>query len=188
MDGITVGVFGTDQEAKAVFESSVAKKSEAEGITVYARTDAGRRYSLLDTSDYPDRIQGYARIASIVDHALYFFPTSGKLSPRDGELAVLLSSLGIPGTLELLNNTTAPDQAKSSLRGTTVADYTVDERQAQSAAVDLSHALPRVDFPTGTPCLRGQGVHSQGSRNSCPRFRTFGKFVHSRPAPACSRY
>jgi selenocysteine-specific translation elongation factor len=147
MDGITVGVFGTDQETTAAFESSVAKKSEAEGIKVFTRTEAGRRYSLLDTSDYPGRIQGYASIASMVDHALYFFPRSGKLSPQDGELAVLLSSFGIPGTLELVDGTTAPDQAKASLRGTSVADYAVEERQLQSSSIDMSQSSPRGDFP-----------------------------------------
>ncbi|HEV2138256.1 MAG TPA: hypothetical protein VGR53_05395 [Nitrososphaerales archaeon] len=148
MDGITVGVFGTDKEAKAAFESSVAKKSEAEGITVYTRTEAGRRYSLLDTPDYPERIQGYASIASMVDHALYIFPRSGKLSPQDGELAVLLSSFGVPGTLELFDGAQAPDQARASLRGTSVANYAVDERQLQSASIVLSQSSPRGDFPT----------------------------------------
>lgn len=147
MDGITVGVFGTDQETKVAFESSVAKKSEAEGIAVFTRTEGGRRYSLLDTSDYPERIQGYARIASMVDYALYFFPRSGKLSPRDGELAVLLSSYGIPGALELVDGAAAPEHAKASLKGTLVADYPIDERQLRSAAVDLSAASPRRDFP-----------------------------------------
>jgi selenocysteine-specific translation elongation factor len=148
LDGITVGVFGTDKEAKAAFESSVAKKSEAEGITVYTRTEGGRRYSLLDTSDYPERIQGYASIASMVDHALYFFPRSGKLSPQDGELAVLLSSFGIPGMLELVEGAQAPDQARASLRGTSVSNYEVDERQLQSSSIDLSQCSPRGDFPT----------------------------------------
>jgi selenocysteine-specific translation elongation factor len=147
LDGITVGVFGTDQEAKAALESSVAKKSEAEGITVYTRTEVGRRYSLLDTDDYPLRIQGYARIASMVDHALYLFPRSGKLTPRDGELALLLSSFGIPGMVELLNGTATPDQAIASLKGTSVANYQIEERQLESAALDLSDASPRGDFP-----------------------------------------
>ncbi len=148
MDGITVGVFGTDHEAKAAFESSVAKKSEAEGITVYTRTEAGKRYSLLDTSDYPERIQGYASIASMVDRALYFFPRSGKLSPQDGELAVLLSSFAIPGTIELVDGAAVPEQAKASFRGTPVANYAVDERHLKSASIDLSQSSPRGDFPT----------------------------------------
>ncbi len=41
MDGITVGVFGTDKQSKASFEAAVAKKSEAEGIEVYTRTEGG---------------------------------------------------------------------------------------------------------------------------------------------------
>jgi selenocysteine-specific translation elongation factor len=146
LDGITAGVFGTEQEVKSAFETSVAKKSEAEGITVYTRTEAGRRYSLLDTNDYPERIQGYARIASMVDHALYFYPKSGKLTPRDGELAVLLSSFGVPGTLELLNGV-GPDSARSSLKGTLVSGYAIDERQVQSSAIDLSPVSPRRDLP-----------------------------------------
>ncbi|HUH82350.1 MAG TPA: hypothetical protein VLX33_00555 [Nitrososphaerales archaeon] len=150
MDGITVGVFGTDQEAKASFESSVAKKSEAEGIAVYTRTEGGRRYSFLDTGDYPGRIQGYSRIASIADHALYFYPRSGKLAPPDGELAVLLGAFGLPGTMELLDGTGATrEQAAASLRGTPVAQFPVDERQTASAAIDLSGSGPRSDFPKG---------------------------------------
>lgn len=147
MDGITVGVFGTEQEAKASFESAVAKKSEAEGMAVYTRAEAGRRYSLLDTGDYPGRIQGYARIASICDHALYFYPRSGKLSPPDGELAVLLGSLGLPGTIEVLDGSIGAEQASASLKGTAVAQYRVEERQSGSAAIDLSGAAPRPGFP-----------------------------------------
>jgi len=149
MDGITVGVFGTDQQVKSAFESSVAKKSEAEGITVYTRTEGGRRYSFLDTADYPDRVQGYARIASLVDHALYFFPTSGRLTAPDGELAVLLGAFGIPGTLELIDGASTPEAASTLMRGTGVASYRADLRQGGSSAIDLSYATPRTDFPKG---------------------------------------
>jgi len=149
MDGITVGVFGTDQHTKDTFESSVAKKSEAEGITVYTRAEGGRRYAFLDTADYPDRVQGYARIGSLVDHALYFFPKSGKLTAPDGELAVLLGAFGLPGTLELVDGASTPEDATSVLRGTPVSSYRADERQAGSSAIDLSHAAPRADFPKG---------------------------------------
>jgi selenocysteine-specific translation elongation factor len=149
LDGITVGVFGTDPEAKATFESSVAKKSEAEGVAVYTRTEGGRRYSFLDTADYPEKIQGYARIASLVDHALYFYPRAGKLSPPDGELAVLLGAFGLPGTLELADGASTPEVAAAALRGTAVAQYKPDERSSSSAAIDLSHTGPRGDFPSG---------------------------------------
>ena len=148
MEGITVGVFGTDQDAKASFESAVAKKSEAEGMVVYTRTEGGRRYSFLDSGDFPGRVQGYARIASICDHALYFYPRSGKLSPPDGELAVLLGSFGLPGTLEVLDGSAGPEQAAATLKGTAVAQYRVEERQSGSAAIDLSAAGPGPAFPT----------------------------------------
>ncbi|MGP8125907.1 MAG: hypothetical protein ACLQEQ_08635 [Nitrososphaerales archaeon] len=148
MEGITVGVFGTDQEAKNAFESSVAKKSEAEGISVFHRVEGGRRFSFLDTVDYPERVQGYARIASITDHALYLFPKSGRLSAPDGELAVLLGSLGLPGTLELMDGSVAPEAAAAALRGTSVASYRVEERASTSSAIDLSYAGPRHDWPS----------------------------------------
>ncbi len=153
MDGITVGVFGTDQEVKSAFESAVAKKSEAEGIMVHTRTEGGRRYSFLDTADYPERVQGYSRIASIVDHALYFYPKSGKPAAPDGELAVLLGAFGIPGTLEIPDSAATPDGASSALRGTAVASYRVEERDTTSAAIDLSAASPRVDFPADRPLV-----------------------------------
>jgi hypothetical protein len=148
MEGVTVGVFGTEQETKSIFESSIAKKSEAEGISVFHRVEGGHRFSLLDTSDYPDRVQGYARIASISDHALYLFPKSGRLSAPDGELAVLLGSLGLPGTLELMDGSATPETAASALRGTTVASYRVEERVSASSAIDLSYAGPRRDWPS----------------------------------------
>jgi len=143
-----VGVFGTEPEVKSIFESSIAKKSEAEGISVFHRVDGGHRFSLLDTSDYPDRVQGYARIASISDHALYLFPRSGRLSSPDGELAVLLESLGLPGTLELVDGSVSPETAASALKGTTAASYRVEERTSTSSAIDLSYTRPRQDWPS----------------------------------------
>ena len=147
MDGITVGVFGTDQPSKSSFETAVAKKSEAEGIAVHTRTEGGRRYSFLDTSDFPERVQGYAAIASICDHALYLFPKSGRLSAPDGELAVLLGSFQVPGTLELIDGSATPEYAASALKGTLVGDYRSEERQSKSSAIDLSTLGPRPDFP-----------------------------------------
>jgi selenocysteine-specific translation elongation factor len=141
-----VGMFGSDPSAKTALGASVAKKSEAEGVVVYSRTEGGRRYSILDAPDFPERIQGYARVASLADHALYLFPKSGKLTAPDGELAVLLGAFGIPGTLELLDGASSPEAAASALRGTTVADYRAEERQSTSQAIDLSPAFPRPDF------------------------------------------
>jgi selenocysteine-specific translation elongation factor len=147
MDGITVGVFGTDSEVKSAFEAAVAKKSEAEGIAVHTRTEGGRRCSLLDTSDYPSRVQGYARIASICDLALYFYPRSGRLAPPDGELAVLLGALGLPGKIVVLDRSSAPEAVASSLKGTAVSQYSAIEYQSGSAAIDFSGAGPRQSLP-----------------------------------------
>lgn len=147
LDGITIGVFGTDEEAKTTFETSVAKKSEAEGITVFTRSESGRRYSFLDARDYPERIQGYSRIASLVDHALYLYPRSGKLAPPDGELALLLGAFGVPGTLELIDGTSSPKDALAALKGTLVSQYRPESRVANSSSIDLSYAKPRDDFP-----------------------------------------
>ena len=147
MEGITLGVFGTDQGAKGAFESAVANKSEAEGIAVYTRTEGGRRYSFLDTLDFPGRIQGYSRIASMSDHALIFFPSSGRLSPQDGELAVLLDAFRLPGAIEIFDGSVTPDRASSSFRGTLISSYRIDERQTGNSAINLSHSIPRNDFP-----------------------------------------
>ena len=143
---VTVGVFGTDSRAKSAFESAVAKKSEAEGIVVYHRTDAGRRISLLDTVDYPDRIQGYSRIASICDYAYYFFPANGTLTPPDGELAVLLDAFGVQGTSILLD-TVPSELIRSYLKGTSVADFPTDSRASTSSVLDPSGITPRPSLP-----------------------------------------
>jgi selenocysteine-specific translation elongation factor len=148
MEGVTIGVFGTDNEAKSRLESAVAKKSEAEGVVVFHRTEGGRKVSFLDAPDYPDRIQGYARVASIADHALYMFPKSGRLAAPDGELAVLLGACGIPGTLELLDGSATREEATSALRGTAVADYPSEERISSSSAIDLSKVGARPGWPS----------------------------------------
>jgi selenocysteine-specific translation elongation factor len=148
LNGITVGVFGSEQDVRSAFLSSVGKKSEAEGIVVYHRTEGGRRVSFLDTLDFPDRIQGIARIASLADHALYVYPKSGKLSAPDGELAVLLTSAGLGGTLEIMDGSTIPEAAKSALRGTAVGGYPVEERSTSSSAIDLSKVGDRGGMPS----------------------------------------
>jgi selenocysteine-specific translation elongation factor len=138
MDGHTIGVFGTSKEQKALFMTSVAKKSEVEGMIVYHRNEAGKRYSLLDDPQYPDRIQGYARIASICDYAYYLLPPGGRLTAPDGELAILLESYGLPGTVEVIGGTASPDAPRSAFRGLKLADYPVEERTADSSIIDLS--------------------------------------------------
>jgi len=145
--GATVGVFGADDLAKTALKSSLGKKSEAEGIVVYHRNEGGRKVSFLDTPDYPGRIQGYARVASIADHAFYVFPKSGVLSAPDGELAVLLESFALPGTIQVLDGSTTPEAAAGALRGTAVGAYPIEERASVSTSLDASRLAPRPDLP-----------------------------------------
>jgi selenocysteine-specific translation elongation factor len=147
MDGHTIGVFGTDKEQKTRFMGSIAKKSEVEGMIVYHRNEAGKRYSLLDDPQYPDKIQGYSRIASICDYAYYLLPKGGKLTPPDGELAVLLESYAIPGTVELIDDAAPPQTARAAFKGLRLADYPTDERRGDSSIVDLSKIGPSPNSP-----------------------------------------
>ena len=147
MDGHTIGVFGTDKEQKARFMASVAKKSEVEGMIVYHRNEGGKRYSLLDDPQYPERVQGYSRIASICDYAFYLLPKGAKLSPPDGELAVLLESYGLPGTIEVLDGAATPEVARSAFKGLRLSDYPADERSGDSTIIDLSRIGPSPNSP-----------------------------------------
>ncbi len=88
MNGNLIGVFGSKEDLKSAFLASIGKKSETEGIVVYQRNDAGRKFSLLDDTSFPDKIQGYSRIATIADHAVYLFPNEGtgdSMKSRNGE-------------------------------------------------------------------------------------------------------
>jgi selenocysteine-specific translation elongation factor len=151
MDGHTIGVFGTDKDQKALFMSSIAKKSEVEGMIVYHHNEAGKRYSLLDDPQFPERIQGYARIASICDYAYFLPPKGGRLTPPDGELAVLLESYGLPGSLEIVDASAPFEALRTAFRGLRVADYNIDERSADSSIIDMSKigASPNAP-PAGT--------------------------------------
>lgn len=151
MEGSLVGVFGTNSALKYSFLSSIGKKSETEGIIVYQRNEAGKKFSLLDDSTYPEKIQGYARIASIADYALYTFPQDGKLTPSDGELAVLLDAFGLDGTVELIDNALPnPDQIlKGAFKGLNVGTFKTDQRDSKSSLIDLSLASPRKSYPDG---------------------------------------
>ena len=149
MDGNLIGVFGSNPETKSSFLSSIGKKSETEGIVVYQHTEGSRKFSLLDDTTFPEKIQGYGRIASICDHALYIFPSDGKLLPTDGELAVLLDSLSTAGTIEVIDGT-QPDivsTVKTAFKGLSLSNYPVQERTAKSSVIDLSQVKPRSDYP-----------------------------------------
>ena len=119
MNGNLIGVFGSNAALKTAFLSSIGKKSETEGIIVYQRNEAGKKFSFLDDAIFPEKIQGYARIAAISDCAYYVFPTDGKLSPSDGELAILLDSLGLNGTIQVVDGskTAVSDIVRIFLQG-----------------------------------------------------------------------
>jgi hypothetical protein len=138
MEGRTIGIFGTDQALKTSFEDSIAKKSEVEGIIVYHRAESGTRFSFLDDAQFPDKIQGYSRIASLSDQAFYLYPKSGTLTPPDGELAVLLDSFKLRGAVELIDCGFADDAIASAFKGTSLAQYRVERRSGGSSVVDLS--------------------------------------------------
>lgn len=150
MEGLLVGLFGTDSSSKSALLASLGKKSEAEGTVIYHRTDSGKKVSLIDDPQFPQRVQGYASIASICDHALFLYPKSGRLGPADGELAVLLESFSLPGTVELLDGTASPEAAASALRGTLVGGYPVEERSLSSTALDLGKLKVRGGWPEVT--------------------------------------
>jgi selenocysteine-specific translation elongation factor len=155
MEGSLLGVFGSNSTVNTSFLSSIAKKSETEGIVVYQKNEGGRRYSFLDDTSYPDRIQGYARIASICDYALYMYPQEGKLAPSDGELAVLIDSFGLSGRVELLDSS-LPDLAgllKGSFKGLKLGTYVVEQRDSKSSVIDLSLVTPRSNYPEGVTLI-----------------------------------
>ena len=149
LNGNLVGVFGSNAASKASFLSSIGKKSETEGIIVYQRNEAGKKFSLLDDSVYPEKIQGYARIASISDHAYYIFPTDAKLSPSDGELAILLDSFGLKGEIVVVDGskTAVSDIVRSSFKGLSLSSYEIEERSSKSSMINLSRIGSKSDYP-----------------------------------------
>jgi selenocysteine-specific translation elongation factor len=145
LNGNLVGVFGSNPTLKSEFLSSIGKKSETEGIIVYQRNESGKKFSFLDDSLFPERIQGYARIAAISDSAYYIFPKDGKLTPCDGELAILLDSLGLTGEIEVIDGSEAAvsDIVKSSFKGISLSSYKIQERSSKSSVIDLSRIESR---------------------------------------------
>jgi selenocysteine-specific translation elongation factor len=148
VEGRIIGVFGTDPALKSGFLGSVAKKSEAEGaIVLHHRVDAGVPYSFLDDAQFPERIQGYSRIASLSDYAYYMVPKFGKIAAPDGELAVLLDALGLDGTMLYMDE---PASGVSSFfKGLRLERYAVESRSAQSSVIDLSKVQSAGGPPKG---------------------------------------
>lgn len=146
MQGRFLGVFGTDSSLKSIFLGSVAKKSEAEGTIVYHRVEGGIHYSFLDDAQFPEKLQGYSRIASISDFAYYIFPKFGKITAPDGELAVLLDSFGLAGSIVALDEEISPSLV-SLFKGTQLENYTTDVRKSQSSVIDLSSIKLGTNLP-----------------------------------------
>lgn len=139
MDGFIVGIFGTSPSSKSAFLDSIAKKSEVEGLVVYHKTEGGKRFSFLDDSTFPDKIQGYARIASLSDYAFYVFPAGSKLTPPDGELAVLVDSQNLQGSIITVDAPGfSPELVQSSFKGLSLSKFSVEERNSHSSIMDLS--------------------------------------------------
>lgn len=149
LNGNLIGVFGSSPSVKAGLLSSIGKKSETEGITIYQRNESGKKFSFLDDSVFPDKIQGYARVASLSDYAYYVFPADGKLTPPDGELAILLDSLGLSGEIQVIDGSaeTASSLIGSSFKGLSLSKYPVSARSAKSSVIDLTKIGQRADYP-----------------------------------------
>jgi len=152
LKGYLVGIFGSNPDQKLAFENSIAKRNEAEGITVFLRSEGGIKYSFLDDATFPEKIQGYARIASIADYAYYIFPTDGKLSAADGELAVLLDSLGVKGSIEVIDARASAytDIVKNTFKGVSISGFPIEERDSKSSVISLSHINDRDAWPKTT--------------------------------------
>jgi selenocysteine-specific translation elongation factor len=147
IDGRLLGVFGTDAELKQAFETSVAKRSEAEGTIVYHRNESGRRFYFLDDASFPERIQGYSRIASLVDFGYFVLPSSGNLSAADGELAVLIDSFGLTGAIESIETPFSPEAVSKLFSGLSLGGFPLDSRPKASSVIDLERIPPRMSSP-----------------------------------------
>ena len=129
----------------------ITKKSEAEGaIVVHRRVEGGVNYSFLDDAQFPEKVQGYSRIASIADYALYALPRFGKIAPPDGELAVVLDALALDGSIVAVDEE-PPSAIGSYFKGTRLEGYPAASRSSKSSVIDFSavKAGPNVP-PKGT--------------------------------------
>jgi selenocysteine-specific translation elongation factor len=146
MQGITCAIIGSNKEQKTLFENSIAKKNEVEGIIVYHRAESGIRYSFLDDTLFPEKIQGYSRIASISDYAFFIYPGSGKLTSPDGELAILLNSFRLDGRVVSLDTPLSRETVSASFKGINVGNYPVEIRDSKSSIIELPKENPSPNF------------------------------------------
>ncbi len=146
MHGLICAIIGSNKEEKTPFENSIAKKSEVEGIVVYHRAESGVRYSFLDDETFPERIQGYSKIASISDYAFFIYPSNGKLTAPDGELAILLNSFKLGGRVISLDAPLSKETLGASLKGINVAGYPIEQRDIKSSIIELPNESPSPNF------------------------------------------
>jgi selenocysteine-specific translation elongation factor len=148
LEGRIVGVFGTDSGSKGALLAPITKKSEAEGtLIVHKRVEAGINYSFLEDSQFPDKVQGYGRIASISDHAIYVIPKFGKIAPPDGELAVLIDSFALDGSMAAVDEE-PPSGIGSYFKGTRLEGYKASARSSQSSVIDLGAVASGPNVPS----------------------------------------
>jgi hypothetical protein len=147
LEGRIVGVFGTDPAVKAGLLDPITKKSEAEGgVVVHRRVEGGVNYSFLDDAQFPERIQGYSRIASISDYAFYVLPKFGKIASPDGELAVVLDAFGLEGSMVAVDEE-PPSSIGSYFKGTRLEGYPAGGRSSKSSVIELSAVKAGANAP-----------------------------------------
>ncbi|HUH99966.1 MAG TPA: hypothetical protein VLY65_02885 [Nitrososphaerales archaeon] len=133
-----MGVFGSEATSKSALLGAVTKKAEVEGaLTVSKRVEGGINYSFLDDTQFPEKVQGYSRIASISDHALYVLPKFGKISPPDGELAVIIDAFGLEGSIVAVDED-PPSGIGAYFKGTRLEAFQAERRSSQSSVIELA--------------------------------------------------
>lgn len=123
MHGKLAGVFGSDFQLCTEFMKAQGKKHEDEGMVIYQRQQGESMYNFLSASNYPEKISTFARIASIVHHAFFIIPRYGKIGSTEGELALLLDSLRLDGTLVVMDDVAEEKQVKGLLKGSIAENY-----------------------------------------------------------------
>lgn len=147
LEGGLIAVFGTDAGAKSGLLEPITKKSEAEGaLVVHRRVEAGKNYSFLDDGQFPEKIQGYSRIASIADYALYVLPRFAKITPPDGELAVVIDAFGLDGSI-LAVDEEPPSAIGSYFKGTRLEGFAASSRSSKSSVFDFSPVMAGPNVP-----------------------------------------
>lgn len=147
MEGKLIGVFGTDPESKARLLAPITKKSETEGgLLVHRRVESGMNYSFLDDAQFPERVQGYSRIASVADYSFYVLPRFAKITPPDGELVVLIDAFGLNGAIIAVDEE-PPAAIGSYFKGTRLESFAAASRSSKSSVIDLAHVNTGANVP-----------------------------------------